>query len=75
MLRSNRSNPVNMSPALVKAFQAAYDKEMALVAKDPEGKFDIDNFMKDFSEIMQNPEYGTLLEKTVDNALSWFAIR
>lgn len=64
-----------MSPALVKTFQAAYDKEMALVAKDPEGKLNIDNFMKDFSEIMQNPEYSTLLGKTVNNALSWFAIK
>lgn len=75
ILRSNRSNPVDMSPALVKTFQAAYDKEMALVAKDPEGKLNIDNFMKDFSEIMQNPEYSTLLGKTVNNALSWFAIK
>jgi len=65
-----------LSPAVTKTLKDFYDAQMAYVDKDPNHKLKPENIINYYTDnVATNTEYAALLNETITNALSRFAIK
>ncbi len=81
IMNMNRAYPfggpeTTLSPWLTVFMKKFYDIEMALVEKDPNHELKPDQLIEAYSTtVVTNPEYATLMNQTLANALNRFAIK